>query len=166
SGGAARREPGSGHLAARRAAGLSGLVRRRGGHPAVAGPAMSGAGRLNLLLAAAIVAAAAAAVMLGEAALSGAQYAAAFTDPTSAPAEVLWAVRAPRIVCALLVGAALGLAGAVLQGLLRNPLAEPGVLGVSAAAALGAATAIVLGGAATPGLVEMSAMAGAGVAGL
>ncbi len=127
---------------------------------------MSGAGRLNLLLAAAIVAAAAAAVMLGEAALSGAQYAAAFTDPTSAPAEVLWAVRAPRIVCALLVGAALGLAGAVLQGLLRNPLAEPGVLGVSAAAALGAATAIVLGGAATPGLVEMSAMAGAGVAGL
>lgn len=127
---------------------------------------MTRPGRLNLWLAVAIAAAALAALLLGEAALSGAQYTAAFNDPDSAPAEVLWQVRAPRIVCALLVGAALGLAGAVLQGLLRNPLAEPGVLGVSAAAALGAATAIVLGGAATPGLVEISAMAGAGGAGL
>ena len=78
---------------------------------------------------------------------------------------MLWQVRAPRIACALMVGAALGLSGAVLQGLLRNPLADPGVLGVSAAAALGAAFAIVMGGAALPGVVEVSALAGAGIAG-
>lgn len=121
--------------------------------------------RLNLTLGAGIALAAVLAILLGEVALAPGQYAAAFTQPGSAPAEVLWLVRAPRIACALLVGAALGLAGAVLQGLLRNPLADPGVLGVSAAAALGAASAIVLGGAAIPGLVEISALAGAGVAG-
>ncbi len=52
-----------------------------------------------------------------------------------------------------------------MQGLLRNPLADPGVLGVSATAALGAAVAIVLGAAAVPGLVEVSALAGAALAG-
>ncbi|MDQ8029544.1 MAG: iron ABC transporter permease, partial [Brevundimonas sp.] len=55
--------------------------------------------------------------------------------------------------------------GAVMQGLLRNPLADPGVLGVSAVAALGAAGAIVLGAAAIPGAVEVSALIGAGLAG-
>jgi iron complex transport system permease protein len=70
-------------------------------------------------------------------------------------------VRAPRAVCALLVGAALGLSGAVMQGLLRNPLADPGVLGVSATAALAAACAIVAGGAAWAGVVEGSALIGA-----
>ena len=114
----------------------------------------------------AIVAALAAAVTFGEVALSGGQYGQAFADPSSGPADVLWQVRAPRAVCALVVGAALGLAGAVLQGLLRNPLADPGVLGVSATAALGAALAIVMGAAALPGAVEVSALAGAGVAGL
>ncbi len=44
---------------------------------------------------------------------------------------ILWELRAPRLLLAILVGAALGLAGAVLQGLTRNPLAEPGLLGVS-----------------------------------
>lgn len=112
-----------------------------------------------------IVAALALAVLAGETAFSVDQYAAAFSDPTSGPAEVLWQVRAPRAVCALVVGAALGLAGAVMQGLLRNPLADPGVLGVSATAALGAALAIVLGAAAVPGLVELSVLAGAALAG-
>jgi len=120
---------------------------------------------LWLVLAASLAVALALAVLIGETAFSPALYAAAFTDPRSGPAEVLWAVRAPRAVCAALVGAALGLAGAVMQGLLRNPLADPGVLGVSAAAALGAAMAIVLGGTVVPGLVELSALAGAGVAG-
>lgn len=121
---------------------------------------------LNLGLAAAILLALVGAVLFGETALSVAQYGQALADPTSGPGEVLWQVRAPRAVCALMVGAALGLAGAVLQGLLRNPLADPGVLGVSATAALGAAGAIVLGAAAIPGLVESAALAGAALAGL
>ncbi|WP_270375633.1 FecCD family ABC transporter permease [Marinicauda sp. Alg238-R41] len=51
-------------------------------------------------------------------------------------------IRLPRVLTAFLVGAALGASGALLQGLLRNPLADPGVLGVSASAALGAVIAI------------------------
>jgi iron complex transport system permease protein len=51
---------------------------------------------------------------------------------------IVWELRLPRVVLGALVGAALGLAGAAMQGFLRNPLAEPGVLGVSAGASLGA----------------------------
>ena len=87
---------------------------------------------------------------LGETSLSAAQFAQAFAHPGSAPGEVLWAIRAPRAAAAALVGAALGLAGAVMQGLLRNPLADPGVLGVSAFAGLGAALAIASGWRAIP----------------
>ncbi|MBE7217255.1 MAG: iron ABC transporter permease [Caulobacteraceae bacterium] len=54
-------------------------------------------------------------------------------------------IRLPRVLLALLIGGALGLSGAVLQGLLRNPLAEPGLLGVSAGASLGAVIAIYYG---------------------
>jgi iron complex transport system permease protein len=54
-------------------------------------------------------------------------------------------LRLPRAVLALEVGGALGLAGAVLQGVTRNPLAEPGLLGVSAGAALGAVVAVYFG---------------------
>ncbi len=54
-------------------------------------------------------------------------------------------IRLPRALAAFVAGAALGLSGAALQGLLRNPLAEPGVLGVSAMASLGAVTAIYFG---------------------
>lgn len=87
---------------------------------------MTGAARLNIGLGLALVAALGVAVTLGETAFSAGQYAEGFSNPASGPGEVLWLVRAPRAVCALLVGAALGLAGAVMQGLLRNPLAEPG----------------------------------------
>ncbi|UGT68020.1 iron ABC transporter permease [Nocardia gipuzkoensis] len=59
----------------------------------------------------------------------------------------LWEVRFPRVVLAVLVGAALATAGALLQGVFANPLAEPGVIGVSAGAAVGAGTVIVVGGA-------------------
>ncbi|MET8654032.1 FecCD family ABC transporter permease [Nocardia aurea] len=59
----------------------------------------------------------------------------------------LWEVRFPRVVLAMLVGASLATAGALLQGVFANPLAEPGVIGVSAGAAVGAGTVIVLGGA-------------------
>ncbi|MFC0244381.1 FecCD family ABC transporter permease [Falsochrobactrum ovis] len=54
-------------------------------------------------------------------------------------------IRLPRALLALLIGGSLGLSGAVLQGYLRNPLAEPGLLGVSASASLGAVIAIYSG---------------------
>ena len=54
-------------------------------------------------------------------------------------------IRVPRVLLSGLVGASLGLSGAALQGLFRNPLADPGLIGVSAGAALGAALIIVLG---------------------
>ncbi len=112
-----------------------------------------------------IIAAIFSGIGLGESVFDVNQWRAAFGDPTSGPAEVLWQVRAPRVATALMVGAALGLAGAVMQGLLRNPLADPGVLGVSAMAALGAALAIVAGAAALPGAVETAALLGAALAG-
>lgn len=58
---------------------------------------------------------------------------------------VLWNIRAPRMVLGAFVGAALAVGGAVMQGLFRNPLADPGLVGVGAGAGLGAITAIVLG---------------------
>ncbi len=64
----------------------------------------------------------------------------------SAPWSVLMAIRIPRVALAVLVGATLACAGAGMQGLLRNPLADPGLLGVSSGAALGAVSTIVLGG--------------------
>jgi iron complex transport system permease protein len=51
---------------------------------------------------------------------------------------VLWELRLPRLILTILVGGSLGLSGAAMQGLLRNPLVEPGLLGVSAGAGLGA----------------------------
>lgn len=59
---------------------------------------------------------------------------------------VMTQIRLPRMIGGLAVGAALALAGALMQGLFRNPLADPGLLGVSAGASLGAISAIVLGG--------------------
>lgn len=58
---------------------------------------------------------------------------------------IIWQIRLPRAAAAFVTGAALGISGAALQGLLRNPLAEPGVLGVSASAALMATLAIYYG---------------------
>ncbi|MEX0957035.1 MAG: iron ABC transporter permease [Rhizobiaceae bacterium] len=59
---------------------------------------------------------------------------------------IIYDIRLPRTILGALVGASLAVAGAVLQGLFRNPLADPGIIGVSAGAALGAVTVIVLGG--------------------
>jgi iron complex transport system permease protein len=61
---------------------------------------------------------------------------------------ILFELRLPRTLLAALIGAALGLGGAVMQGFLRNPLADPGLFGVSASAALGAVLAIWMGAAA------------------
>lgn len=66
--------------------------------------------------------------------------------PTHREAAVLWQIRLPRGMLALCIGAALGLAGAAQQGLFRNPLADPALVGVSAGAALAAVSAIVLDG--------------------
>src|ERR1700759_571824 len=65
--------------------------------------------------------------------------------PDSLAGLILYDIRLPRTVLACLVGATLGLSGAVLQGFTRNPLAEPGLLGVSAGASLGAVIAIYFG---------------------
>ena len=59
---------------------------------------------------------------------------------------VLWEFRLPRLLLGLLTGAVLAVSGALLQGLFRNPLADPGLIGVSSGAALAAVAVIVLGG--------------------
>lgn len=87
-------------------------------------------------------------------------------DPSNDLQLIVRELRLPRSVLALAAGAALGLAGAVMQAVTRNPLAEPGLLGVNA----GAAVAVVLG-AALFGVASMSgymlcAMIGAGLAGI
>ena len=122
--------------------------------------------RLTLFLIVALAVVLAMAVLLGETPLTAQQVMQAFRDPGSPPGEVLWSIRAPRAATAAVVGAGLGLAGAAMQGLLRNPLADPGVLGVSASSGLGAAFAIALGLAAVPGAIEGSALLGALVAGV
>lgn len=63
----------------------------------------------------------------------------------SVEAMILFEVRLPRVLLALFIGATLGLSGAALQGLLRNPLAEPGIIGVSNCAALGAVIVFYFG---------------------
>ena len=75
---------------------------------------------------------------------------------------VLTAIRLPRVLLGAVVGAGLSVSGVLMQGLFRNPLADPGLVGVSSGAALGAATMIVLGGA-VPGFVA-SALGAFGVA--
>lgn len=75
---------------------------------------------------------------------------------------VVWDIRLPRALAAFVTGAALGMSGAALQGLLRNPLAEPGVLGVSASASLTATFAIYYGlTALSPWVLPISAITGA-----
>ncbi|MEO1268338.1 MAG: iron ABC transporter permease [Myxococcota bacterium] len=77
-------------------------------------------------------------------------------DPTQV--SVLWFIRLPRVLLAAIVGGSLSVAGAAMQGLFRNALADPGLVGVSSGAALGAATIIVLSPAALMGLSEVWGM--------
>lgn len=81
-------------------------------------------------------------------------------------AEVVLSLRAPRVALALLVGASLGTAGAALQGLFRNPLADPALLGISSGAAVGAAVSIVFGASAVGLGVPAAAFVGAVLAAL
>lgn len=107
--------------------------------------------RRRWLIVAALAVVAIVAAMLdlftGPAALQPAQVLRGLVDPetlTRPMRVVLWQVRLPVVLMALLVGAALALAGAEMQTILGNPLAEPFTLGVSSSAALGAALAMVL----------------------
>ena len=98
------------------------------------------------LLTAAGLAAAAAACLLGSTPLGAGRVLSALVGAAS-PGDliVVWEIRLPRALAAFGTGAALGASGAALQGLLRNPLAEPGVLGVSATASLAATFVIYYG---------------------
>jgi len=78
---------------------------------------------------------------------------------------IFWQVRLPRVALALCVGAVLGIAGATLQGLLRNPLAGPDLLGVSSCAALGSVLSLYFGLAAVSWVVlPLGGIAGAALA--
>ncbi|GLW66566.1 iron ABC transporter permease [Actinomadura rubrobrunea] len=81
-------------------------------------------------------------------------------------ATIVWDVRLPRTVLGVLAGAALGLAGAVMQGLTRNPLADPGLLGVSAGAAFALMLAVAVAGITSLHGYIWFAFAGAVVAGV
>jgi len=98
------------------------------------------------LLAIAVVATFIFSLTMGNAAISLVQAIKDLSSHTpSLHQTVVWEIRLPRSTLALLVGATLGLAGAAMQGFLRNPLAEPGILGVSSGAALGAVLVLYFG---------------------
>ncbi len=78
---------------------------------------------------------------------------------------IVGALREPRVVCTTLVGAALGVSGAVVQSVFRNPMADPGIIGVSAGGSLGAVAALAAGwNILNPYILPASAFAGAAVA--
>ena len=89
----------------------------------------------------------------------------AWTDHSDPRWAIIFELRLPRTILAIGVGAALGMAGAAMQGYTRNPLADPGALGVSSMAALGAVLTLYLGaGAAEPWVIATAAMIGALIA--
>ncbi|MEE2879319.1 MAG: iron ABC transporter permease [Pseudomonadota bacterium] len=114
-------------------------------------------------LAAASLVAIFAACLLGSTPLPAGRVLAALIGTAEAGDQlVIWQIRLPRALAAFITGAALGLSGAALQGLLRNPLAEPGVLGVSASASLFATFSLYYGFAAlSPWMLPLAAIAGA-----
>ncbi|MEE4199310.1 FecCD family ABC transporter permease [Erythrobacter sp.] len=122
--------------------------------------------RPNLILVVALTAALFASLLLGSVALGIGEVGAALAGGgTTGDRIVVWEIRLPRALAAALVGAALGMSGAALQGLLRNPLAEPGILGVSASAALFATFTLYFGLAAASAMVlPLAAVCGALVA--
>ena len=122
--------------------------------------------RFNALLAFSLIAAIVLSLLLGSVALPLNRVLGALAfQGTAGDQLVVWDIRLPRSLAAALVGAALGMSGAALQGLLRNPLAEPGILGVSATAALFASFVLYYGlTAATPFVLPIAAVVGALVA--
>jgi iron complex transport system permease protein len=86
--------------------------------------------------------------------------AAAFADPDGVPGQILFQLRLPRVLLAFAVGSGLGVTGAVLQALVRNPLADPYLLGLSGGAGLGAVVAIAAA-VTSPWGIPMAAFGGA-----
>lgn len=83
------------------------------------------------------------------------------SNPDSSTASnILWRIRLPRVLMGFVVGALLGIAGAVSQGLFRNPLAEPGLIGVSAGASLAAVSCIIFWPQAPFWLLPLAAFSG------
>ncbi|MBC7144858.1 MAG: iron ABC transporter permease [Thioclava marina] len=106
-----------------------------------------------------------ASLLIGPSGISPLQGLSALISGDGAAGLVMRELRLPRALLGLGVGAALGLSGAAMQGFLRNPLAEPGLIGTSAGAALGAVIAIQTGLYAIFALaLPLAALAGAGVA--
>jgi iron complex transport system permease protein len=120
---------------------------------------------LIALLAGLALAGFAASLALGPVAIDlGAAFDAVFGRGPEALRLIVLEIRLPRAILALAIGAALGIAGAALQGYLRNPLAEPGVVGVSAAGALGAVVVFYFGLArAFPLALPLGGLIGAGI---
>ena len=115
------------------------------------------------LLVALFVAAFLASMLVGPAGLPlSTAFQALFSNENPAATLVMHEIRMPRAILAALIGGTLGLTGAVLQGFLRNPLADPNILGISSSAALGAVLVIYTGLSATFALaLPLAAMAGA-----
>lgn len=104
-----------------------------------------------------------ASVAFGTRVVSGAEMVAAFTGAEDGIAQAAVQKRIPRTLLALAVGAALGLAGTVMQGVTRNPLAGPGILGVSTGAALAVVIGLAFFGVVSPFATIWVAIAGAAV---
>lgn len=120
--------------------------------------------RLTLWLLALVAALFVASLLVGPAGIPPLHGLGALVTGQGAEGLVMREIRLPRAILGLAIGAALGLAGAAMQGFLRNPLAEPGLIGTSAAAALGAVLAIHTGLYASFALaLPLMALAGAGV---
>lgn len=111
--------------------------------------------RLGLWLLTALLLLAPLALFVGQVSLSPVRLA---DDPLRL--AILLDLRLPRVLLGAVIGASLGLSGAVMQGLLRNPLADPGLFGVSATAALGAVLSLFFGATAA-WVLPLSALAGA-----
>lgn len=116
--------------------------------------------RAVALVGAGVTAALVTGVLVGATPLSPGQVVAGLVDPAAESASIVRGLRLPRVLLAFLVGGALGVSGAALQALVRNPLAEPYLLGLSGGAGLGAVLAMALE---APGAwaVPLAAFAGA-----
>jgi iron complex transport system permease protein len=78
------------------------------------------------------------------------------SDPDSVSSTIIWQIRLPRVILAAFVGGTLALGGLVFQALLRNPLAEPYILGISGGSAIGAILAMLIGLSYFPGVAVFS----------
>jgi iron complex transport system permease protein len=120
--------------------------------------------RLNLMLGGVLIAVLLISLFAGDARIGWQSLGPALSGANDLPSLILRELRMPRIILGGLVGAGLGASGAVLQGYFRNPLADPGVVGVSASAGFGAVLALYFGLSAVFDLaVPVAAVLGAGL---